>query len=937
MGRKLNRSLIAAFVDGRVAMILILFLVTAYAQIPSYYAGAGGSGAVLSSNVTFLAAPVAVAASPSGTNVMSQNVTMPSGCPCYVFAAWGVNADTTNAGEMSITINDGTNSFATNSQNTTGSATQFAISSSGFSPITYSSGALITFTMRASQTMGGTTNIHVGNVPGVGTPTWLQITVLGEGSGSGGGGGGSPSFSAITSGVNDSALMQVGSGAHLEPQNFGLLVNNASWFFNTDPIPSTGPAWTSSTPGGTFAFNHNFAVEITLNSAAGETSPSGEVGHQLSTVGCASGTSCQITVTAPLIPAGYTGYTVYAREVTNLQTMQRIVSCVNITSNCTFGSIPTTLSPPTTNGVMPAPSLAKSSVCPPNVTPFSWVPDANGNLNSESYISEYYVPGGGGGGPQAASSAGIRTFCRPVWFTDQQQDPPGGKNAFVVIDHTPNGVFNQTGNQERSLWVGLSTPPGDSTSHYGLEGIQSELDFNCNGCSITGSPDGEVSVASFQLEDDSTTNWNTTGKSGVIRATYFRNGTGSPGANAFNVFNGTASFNGNAYAAGTIGTILNAACSSSAGGTLNNAECAGYSFVPSSSTQFGNGQQALLAFGSMTIVAGRDYLIQNQIKGLPSTLNGPIVTGDISSNTVGNFNLYASANLNGGLKTSQASGPAVNSASCSGGASQYQYQLVGIDVNGGAVAGAALNTGATCANPLTSGNPATIAVSGSWATSTTLVPQFARIDIYRTGGPMATGKIGSLTCSTGPNAASCNVFSDTGLAASGTVPSANTSGETASAGYFAAQQNHVQLTADFTAAANTSLQTITGLSWNLDPSAKNYSFHCSLMYSQATAAASMQFGIQAATVAPTNINAKGRVDTSTSAQTSGVLNGLATTTATAIVTFTPSASGTVFGADLDGSIEEPANNQGQVINIMVETSNSADLPTVKRGSYCYLY
>jgi hypothetical protein len=146
------------------------------------YCTASNSGAgiaVQAASLTLLGAPVAIAASPGTTNVITKAVTMPSsGCPCRAFVSYGVNADTTNSGLMSATVNDGTNSFATNSMNTTGAATDFAIAGSAFSTGTYTNGAAITFTLRASQTMGGVTNIHVNNATGIGTASFLNIAIF---------------------------------------------------------------------------------------------------------------------------------------------------------------------------------------------------------------------------------------------------------------------------------------------------------------------------------------------------------------------------------------------------------------------------------------------------------------------------------------------------------------------------------------------------------------------------------------------------------------------------------------------------------------------------------------------------------------------------------------------------------------------------------------
>jgi hypothetical protein len=153
--------------------------------------------------------------------------------------------------------------------------------------------------------------------------------------------------------------------------------------------------------------------------------------------------------------------------------------------------------------------------------------------------------------------------------------------------------------------------------------------------------------------------------------------------------------------------------------------------------------------------------------------------------------------------------------------------------------------------------------------------------------------------------------------------------------------NKVFVAGDFTSAANTSLQTITGLTWSFPAVALNMSFTCDLVYSQATAAAAVAFGIQAATNAPTAINAMGQEGTSLTAFTTGTLRALATTTATNIVSATPSAAGAIgtaadmFNVHLAGTIENAANLN--TVNIMISTANSADLPTVYRGSFCSIY
>src|SRR5208282_2704866 len=128
----------------------------------------------------------------------------------------------------------------------------------------------------------------------------------------------------------------------------------------------------------------------------------------------------------------------------------------------------------------------------------------------------------------------------------------------------------------------------------------------------------------------------------------------------------------------------------------------------------------------------------------------------------------------------------------------------------------------------------------------------------------------------------------------------------------------VNVTGDFTTANNTNLQAITGLTWTMPAnSVLTVPFSCHLSYSQATGNVADQFGIQDVTVAPTNIFAKAQVYISASTFTAANLPLLSTTTATSIVTFTPSAITTIWNADIDGFIEQPSNAGTTAIQIMV--------------------
>lgn len=143
------------------------------------------------------------------------------------------------------------------------------------------------------------------------------------------------------------------------------------------------------------------------------------------------------------------------------------------------------------------------------------------------------------------------------------------------------------------------------------------------------------------------------------------------------------------------------------------------------------------------------------------------------------------------------------------------------------------------------------------------------------------------------------------------------------------------VTTNFTTAANTNFQLITGLAWTFPVStALTIPFRCSLVYSQATAAVSDSLGIQDVTVAPTNGMFTGSAETALGTTAYGDLVAHASTTATAVVTFTPSATATTFNAYIDGLIEQPSNGSSSAFQIQIKTTASADAITIYRGSYC---
>jgi hypothetical protein len=132
-------------------------------------------------------------------------------------------------------------------------------------------------------------------------------------------------------------------------------------------------------------------------------------------------------------------------------------------------------------------------------------------------------------------------------------------------------------------------------------------------------------------------------------------------------------------------------------------------------------------------------------------------------------------------------------------------------------------------------------------------------------------------------------------------------------------------------------QTITGLSVALPSVAANWSFDCTLIVGQATAAAADQIGVQTAVNGATNLAATGIAYTAAGTATTASITGVgSTTTAQSVVTFTPGATGTKLPVEIKGTIEG-ASASGTTLNIVALTGAAADLLTIYRGSTCQVY
>jgi len=145
------------------------------------------------------------------------------------------------------------------------------------------------------------------------------------------------------------------------------------------------------------------------------------------------------------------------------------------------------------------------------------------------------------------------------------------------------------------------------------------------------------------------------------------------------------------------------------------------------------------------------------------------------------------------------------------------------------------------------------------------------------------------------------------------------------------------LQADYTDASSASLQSIPAMAFQLSANlVQPVAITCDIMFTQATQVAD-SFGVQAATYAPTSVDGWGTMTTGgpggAAAIAPSVLTGLNTTTATAIVTATPTVA-TVNFVHLFFTVQNPSNASPQAIFIMVQQATAGDLIVIKKGSVC---
>ena len=659
-----------------------------------------------------------------------------------------IGIDLSGSGSMTlqpqVSINGSTPKNSSVTSTVAGSSPAATIVTSGSTSASYVAGVggFDTFCLNVSSYSSGSLTVKLN------PSSALNASLLG---------GSGVNFANVQSGTNLNTL-DMGTGGILQPVNAGQVVANQAL---APYMTLVAPSLTANTTGGNFVTGHFIGVQIALSTPSGTTAASPEAAVEVTS--CSGGNSCSVTVTAPYLPPGYT-YNVYSEDAGG--SILANTSCQNISGNCILQSAGTGAAPPTVNTAYSIPSPLNANLCPSDVNPLWFAQDSLGNWNSWMGVDP---------ASNNISTTGTPTFCRRTFFNDTTVSPAPGNNAFVVVAHT-TGTGTSPLNQDRALWVSNSSPANDSATRYALEGIQVETDLNCNGCSYDLGVDSEITSISAEMADNTTSMAGENGLgTNVIRAEYFRNGTGLPQNDSMNVIQAIYLENNTTPHAIAFADILKAGCDNGVGGAPNT-RCIGVDFYPGDGFAYGN--VALSAEWDSVFtpsVSENDWFLLNRIPDYRSFLMGGIYLPSLFTNA-GTIAVQGSLGLIGSLASTQ-----INSAtrtdvpSCAtAGSASWVYRIVGLDAAGGQVAGADV-TVSSCASTLNGTN--TISLSGVSYTAA------SRYCFYRitSGGTPST--LGLLQCLTPTASAQVTIpqvtFVDNGIAGDGSTPpgaSTNTTG-----------------------------------------------------------------------------------------------------------------------------------------------------------------
>jgi len=217
------------------------------------------------------------------------------------------------------------------------------------------------------------------------------------------------------------------------------------------------------------------------------------------------GTSCFGPITVTLGSSASAGVS----SLNSLTGALSVVAGSNITvtpsgSNITItgtggGSSATQITIPTAGGTAPSGTInVLAPVGTNGNNPSGWLQTGTTAYNQLFGIDTFTDSTGGPLNPTLV-------FYQNLCLSDGIASPIAGKNALLCVFHNPASGILATGNQNRGIHVQITTPNPDTTSYYGVEGVQSEMSYYSTGA-ITGSPDGEVSNFSSSLGDFHTNN-----------------------------------------------------------------------------------------------------------------------------------------------------------------------------------------------------------------------------------------------------------------------------------------------------------------------------------------------------------------------------------------------------------------------------------------------
>jgi hypothetical protein len=248
-----------------------------------------------------------------------------------------------------------------------------------------------------------------------------------------------------------------------------------------------------------------------------------------------------------------------------------------------------------------------------------------------------------------------------------------------------------------------------------------------------------------------------------------------------------------------------------------------------------------------------------------------------------------------------------------------------------------LNTSPVIASPTLSGPTFTGTAAGSVFTAST--------SLAIAGGTALTS---TNQTGTGSLALATSATLVTPTLTTPSISNATLSGITTAALTKVTPQALAVVSANYTTTATTlaGAGVITGLNFTGPVSlASKWSYHCEVVYSQATAAAANLWGVITAGTAPNSLGMGAEVLTNqTGSMNSSAVNGISGATATLVVTSTPSAFGAIgtsadmFTAHFWGTLEATSNSTPSQVGIAVATGNASDALTVYQDlSSCWWF